>query len=154
MPLLEYRVTRPIILNKWATASIITGGILWVIIITLINTVAVGYELVSVSSTNFNNTARNWYEKVVSANSIVPPSWNCLYSVIKVNEGFSFLINCITEVVFSSPGIVPYNLQAYNDVSQSGPVDGLAYSNAALSSCAIVTTRIIQFGSDTVQDSV
>jgi hypothetical protein len=87
MSLLEYHVTRPIILKKWITTSIIVGAILWIIIITLINIVAVGYELVSVSSTNFNNTARNWYEKVLPTDSVIPSSWNCLYSVIKVNEG-------------------------------------------------------------------
>jgi hypothetical protein len=87
MSLLEYHVTRPIILKKWITAFIIVGAILWIIIVTLINIVAVGYELVSVSSTNFNNTARNWYEKVIHPNSIIPSSWDCLYSVIKVNEG-------------------------------------------------------------------
>jgi hypothetical protein len=89
MSLLGYPVIRPIILKKWITASIIVGAILWIIIVTLINIVAVGYELVPVPSPNFNNTARNWYEKVIDTDIIIPLSWICSYSVIKLNEGLT-----------------------------------------------------------------
>ena len=89
MSLLEYPVTRPIVLRRWVIACIISGAVIWIVLITLVNVVAVGYELVSVSSTDFNNTARNWYEKVNHLNHVIPSSWNCLYSVIKVNESCS-----------------------------------------------------------------
>lgn len=60
----------------------------------------------------------------------------------------------LIEVVFSSPGVVPYNLLAFNDVMESGVVDGLAYSNTPLNSCAVVQIGIVQIGSEPVQDSV
>ena len=88
MPLLDYPVTRPVVLSRWATVSIIATYMVWMVIVTLINVAAVGYELVTVPSTNFNNTARNWYEKIMPSNSFLPASWACSSSVIKLNEGY------------------------------------------------------------------
>jgi hypothetical protein len=85
MQLFEYPVTRPVVLGRWATVAIIFGWIVWMVLVTLVNVVAVGYEYVTVSSTNFNSTERNWYEKIVHSNTLV--SWNCSSSVIKLNEG-------------------------------------------------------------------
>jgi len=88
MPLLEYNVTRPVTLGRRVTVGIIVAGVTWIIVVTLINVAAVGYELVQLSSTNFNNTSQNWYEKFIpGSDGIIPSSWNCTYSVIKLNEG-------------------------------------------------------------------
>jgi len=57
-------------------------------------------------------------------------------------------------VVFSSPGIVPYTFLGYNDVREGDPVDGLAYSNNAISSCEVAVISISQFGTEAVQQSV
>jgi len=100
MPILEYALTRPVVLSRWVTVSIVAAWVFWSIFVTLVNIVAVGYESVTISSTNFNNTDRNWYEKIIPSTSLIPESWNCSYSVIKVNEGSSprsshFDISCV-----------------------------------------------------------
>ena len=74
MPVLYYPITRPVILSRWATVSIIAAYIIWIATVTLINIAAVGYEPVTVSSTNFNNTDQNWYEKIMHSNSFIPAS--------------------------------------------------------------------------------
>jgi len=88
MTLLEYSLKRPIILSRWTTVLIIGVCILWVVIVTLVSVGTAGYENVVVPSTEFNNTIRNWYE-IFDTGSLIPRSWNCSYSVIKVNEGCS-----------------------------------------------------------------
>jgi len=57
-------------------------------------------------------------------------------------------------VAFSNPGVVGYTVLGYNDVSGSPVVDGLAYSNTALSSCEIELIGINQIGSEAIQQSV
>jgi hypothetical protein len=88
MPLLDYPVTRPVILSRWATMSIIATYMVWMVIVTLINVAAVGYELVTLQSPNFNNTDQNWYEKIMPSKSWIPATWACSPSVIKLNEGY------------------------------------------------------------------
>lgn len=62
-------------------------GIIYAIAITIVNIVAVGYETVAISSVNFTSTPL-WYEKLIpKSSSLVPPSYNCSESVIKINEG-------------------------------------------------------------------
>jgi len=90
MTLLEYPITRPIILSRWVTVLIFVGWVAWIILVTLVSVAAQGYQYVTVSSTNFNSTQRNWYEKIVNSHSLIPPSWNCSYSVLKLNEGYFF----------------------------------------------------------------
>ena len=80
MPVLEYALTRPVVLSRWVTVSIVVAWVVWSIFVTLVNIVAVGYESVITSSTDFNNTDRNWYEKIIPSTSLIPESWNCSYS--------------------------------------------------------------------------
>src|SRR5579859_2870557 len=80
MPVLEYALTRPVVLSRWVTVSIVVAWVVWSIFVTLVNIVAVGYESVITSSTDFNNTDRNRYEKIIPSTSLIPESWNCSYS--------------------------------------------------------------------------
>jgi hypothetical protein len=143
MPLIEYPVTRPVFLSRWVTLSIFVAWVAWIVVVTLACVISVGYEINTVPSTDFNNTAyRLWYEKIIP-HSLIVPSWNCSYSVIKVNE-----------VVFASPGIsVPYTLLGYNDVTNGPQVDGLAYSNSPLVNCEVTFIGLNQFGSEAIQQS-
>jgi inorganic pyrophosphatase len=63
-------------------------------------------------------------------------------------------VRVLRLVVFSNPGAIPYTLVAFNDVRDGDPVDGLAYSNAPLSSCAVAVFSLNQVGSEAVQRSV
>jgi hypothetical protein len=86
MALLEYSLTRPIILSRLATASVIAACVLWIVLVTFITVATSGYQYTTVSSNDYNSTMRNWYEKIWDRNSLIAPSWNCSSSIIKVNE--------------------------------------------------------------------
>ena len=93
--LLEYPLTRPIVLNHFGAVTLIATGFLWVVIVTLINVAAVGYEVIPITSMSFNSTYRLWYEKLVSPHTgLIPRSWTCEGSIIKRNEG-SFQSACL-----------------------------------------------------------
>ena len=85
MAFLEYPVTRPISLGRWSTTLISVVATLFVTIITLVNVIAVGYELVPFSSTSFNDTNHLWYAKFVPA-EWGPESRNCESITIKIGE--------------------------------------------------------------------
>ena len=89
MPFLEYPVTRPVVLSRWVTLSILFAWVAWIVVVTLVSVASVGYENQTVSSIDFNSTYRLWYERIRYPDSLIAPSWNCSYSVIKVNEGYS-----------------------------------------------------------------
>jgi hypothetical protein len=86
MHLLEYPVTRLVKPGPRVTVGMVLAAVTWIVVVTLINVPAAGYELARVSSTDFNNITRNWYEKLVpGSDGIIPSCWTCLPSVIKVN---------------------------------------------------------------------
>lgn len=153
MPLLEYNITRPVYLSRLVTVLIFAAAVAWILVVTLINVAAVGYELVQVTSTDFNRTSKTWYDHFIPGSGLIPSSWSCTYSVLKLNEGL-FSPSSLIEVLLSYPGVVPYSFLGYNDAVTDDLVDGMAYSNTPLSSCEIVMISILQYGSDPVQDNV
>lgn len=153
MSFFEYPITRPVALNRWAIGFIIVGALAWSILITLISVAAVGYEVIPLSSTDYNATYSIWYEKFIPHGSgLIPQTWECNASIIKLNEGCP-IFGVLTKVIFSSPGIVPYALLGYLDTQESGPVDGLSYVNTPLSSCEVALIDIIQLESEGAQNS-
>jgi len=67
--------------------AVLVLGVIYAIVITIVNVVVVGYEIVPTISENFTNTPL-WYEKFVPKwSSLIQPSWNCTDSIIKINEG-------------------------------------------------------------------
>lgn len=57
-----------------------------VIVTTVFNVAAVGYELVPIFSSAYNDTLGLWYEKLIPT-SIRPQTRSCQPSVIQLNEG-------------------------------------------------------------------
>jgi hypothetical protein len=57
-------------------------------------------------------------------------------------------------VVFSNLGVVGYTILGYSDVQGGLAVDGLSYSNAALSNCEVAVISLNQFASEAVQQWV
>ena|SRR5579859_1534518 len=82
----QYPVTRPINLNYWAAFFLAFVGVLWIVVVTVINVIAVGYELVPVTSTTFNDTMVFWYYAFSRA-SWLPKGRNCQGSILKQREG-------------------------------------------------------------------
>ena len=55
MALLEYPITRPIPLQRFWSALILLGVVVWITIVTLINVAAVGYEVIPITSTFYSD---------------------------------------------------------------------------------------------------
>jgi hypothetical protein len=68
--------------------AVLVVGIIYSIIITVVNVALVGYETKPVLSGTFIRD-RLWYERFTPKQSIIDlnPSWNCSDSIIKINEG-------------------------------------------------------------------
>lgn len=86
MTLLEYPVTRPVLLGRWSTRSVVVGWTLWVTAIILTNVIAVGYESVSMASTSYKEKPILWYQRFLPG-GVAPQSRECEGSVIKQLEG-------------------------------------------------------------------
>jgi hypothetical protein len=82
----HYKYTSPVqrqVTVKWLTPILIIGGLLYVLVLTLINVVAVGYETIVFTSTDYNETHSLWYDR------FAPWSGNhrqCNAALIKLND--------------------------------------------------------------------
>jgi hypothetical protein len=90
MFLLEYPVTRRITLPRSVKASLIFIAMVFVTTITIGNIIAVGYELIPLTSTSFNETTSFWYDKFIPTNWR-PQSRSCDAATIKLLERMLFL---------------------------------------------------------------
>lgn len=86
MTVLEYPVTRPIPLGRITLIALVISAVIFIGFVTIINLVAVGYELVSLTSNEFNPSNQMWYDKFIPA-SWRPTSVTCGPAVINLNEG-------------------------------------------------------------------
>jgi hypothetical protein len=86
MILLEYPLSRPISVKRRWLVLIIAVAICFVLLTTMINIIAVGYELVSFTSTTYNEDHTLWYERLISVTSWLPRSRACDGTVIKLME--------------------------------------------------------------------
>ena len=82
----HYPVTRPITLQHFRPA-ILLFGFFFVVLLTLVNVIAVGYENLSVISIAYNRTDTIWYEGVLETFGGFPKGWICSPSTIQVTEG-------------------------------------------------------------------
>ena len=85
--LLEYPITRPVVLGIWFNALVVLFMIGWTAIITLVSVASVAYELVPVTSTQYNSTYNLFYEKFIPSSSWLPETRTCDSSIIKLTEG-------------------------------------------------------------------
>jgi hypothetical protein len=91
MILFEYPVTRPIYTHHLLGLLFISLAAL--VVVTVFNFQASGYEKLPLVSNDFNKTVTLWYQKFVP-NKIhlpTPEAWQCDASTIKVNEGYESL---------------------------------------------------------------
>jgi hypothetical protein len=78
---------RPVTQRHFNIAFLILG-LGYIVLITLINVVAVGYEPISVITTNFNITTLLWYEfHFLPKTSLLPETRTCNATLMKVNDG-------------------------------------------------------------------
>jgi len=83
MTLLEYSVTRSIPLSQCKTVLVVVLGTIFVGLSTLINVIAVGYELVPSASTTYNTTYSLWYERLLPT-AWYPESRTCSSAIINL----------------------------------------------------------------------
>jgi hypothetical protein len=82
----HYKYSLPVqrqVTVKWLTPILIFVGLLYVIALTLINVVAVGYETIVFTSTDYNETHSLWYDRFAP--------WNgnhrkCDTALIRLND--------------------------------------------------------------------
>ena len=68
----KYRLEYPANAGKFSAAftfTVLILGVFWIILITIVNVAAVGYELVPFISTSYNGSANLWYER------LLPDKW-------------------------------------------------------------------------------
>jgi hypothetical protein len=70
-------------------AGVVIFALISIAIITVINIVAVGYELVPIVSDSFNSSYKLWYDEFLPK-GLSPLSQTCERAIINVNEGFLF----------------------------------------------------------------
>ena len=81
----EYSISRPIT-APWFAPVIFSLGLIYIIVITLLNVVAVGYDTINYSSIVYNETHSLWYDKLVPFRG---PSYNhrsCESALLKLND--------------------------------------------------------------------
>jgi hypothetical protein len=57
----EYSITRSFTF-RYFTQAVLFLGLLWLVFITILNIVAVAYEIVPITTTAFNDSVSLWYE--------------------------------------------------------------------------------------------
>jgi len=88
MGLFEYSVTRSGAGNRLKIVLSVLLG-LYIVIITIINIAATGYESMPVQSSNYNQSIFLWYDNFVTSSTrqYTPDTWTCDPNVILVNDG-------------------------------------------------------------------
>ena len=90
-PWFSYPISRPLTIRH-INPIVLVVGITYVIFITLINVVAVGYEYKTVISADFNNPTQLWYENFLAKLGGLPKTWHCNASTVKVTKGIPVLV--------------------------------------------------------------
>ena len=85
IPGTSYPVTRPITL-RYFNIIFVVGAVTYVVFITLINVVAVGYENLPASLPHYTSKEKLWYEWFLPKNAALPDTLHCDPSIIKVTE--------------------------------------------------------------------
>jgi hypothetical protein len=153
---LDYPLTRPITLSLWLNLLIIVVGIIWIVIITIVNVIAVGYELVPFTSTSFNSTNVFWYDRLVPTKSLLPQSRNCSGSIIKISEGnhHSLDFRSLEAISSNITGFFAYTLLDYIDPGSDASVDGMMYENTVIKNCSVYNFWLVQPVADGIHDDV
>jgi len=84
---LEYPITRPVALGIWFNVLVVLFMTGWTVIITLVSIASVAYELVPVTSTQYNATYTLFYEKFIPSSSWLPETRTCDASIIQLTQG-------------------------------------------------------------------
>jgi hypothetical protein len=82
---LSYNISRPVKI-PWFKRTVLGIGLIYLIIITLVNVVSTGYQIINYSSIDFNGTHGLWYDVFVPGR---PSNYNhrsCEAALLKAND--------------------------------------------------------------------
>lgn len=82
---LDYSTTRSFTFRCF-TPVILVFSTLWLLVITIVNVVAVGYEIVPLTASDYNASTPLWYESFIPTFWLAP-SRQCDPSLIPVGSG-------------------------------------------------------------------
>ena len=155
--LIDYGVTRHASFRPLSVLIIIVLGVAWVALVTIVNVAAVGYELVSVTSTDFNASYSLWYERFIPRQSWKPMTRTCDGSIIQINEGIIAtrdLLNIFEAVSTNATSFLSYVLDTFIDERPGTPINGMLYQNTALTDCLVYSLGFAQATFSSVEDQV
>jgi hypothetical protein len=81
----EYSISRPIT-RPWFAPIFFSVGLIYVIVITFINVVAVGYDTINYNSIVYNETHSLWYDKLVPFRGSSYNHRSCETALLKLND--------------------------------------------------------------------
>jgi hypothetical protein len=154
---IDYGVTRSANLHPWSILTLIVLGAAWVAIVTTVNVAAVGYELVPVTSTDFNASYSLWYERFIPRQSWKPTTRTCDGSIIQINEGIiatQDLLNIFEAVSTNVTAFFNYVLDTFIDERPGTPINGMLYQNTVLTDCYVYSIGFAQSAFSPAEDQV
>ena len=153
-----YPITRSLT-YPYFTVIFISFSTIWLVVITIINLIVVGYENASFegSFTSFNTSPELWYQRFVpTTSSGIARSLVCNTSVIPLNTGTS--LSDETEpwkgLFTAQTGRYPYTLRSFRDTRKDIHASGMVYANNFISNCSVQRMQISQFLWQLVGDHV
>jgi hypothetical protein len=150
----HYNYTSPVqrqVTVQWLTPILIISGLLYVLVATLINVVAVGYETIVFASTDYNETHSLWYDR------FAPWSGNhrqCSAALIKLNDctlssGRTVLTVDMTtssEFDFFLYQLLNYiSLEPQTSATFVSPLNELNYVNNEFLDCSLSTLQMVEY---------
>jgi len=149
-PWFTYSLNRDISLPHFNIAFL-SVGVVYVVFITFINVIAVGYENKSVLSTIFNGSGHSlWYVNFIKS---VYPTHSCNTSTITVTDGVTPL-GWLILALATDMGFFPYTLYYISDDQRDHTIDGLQYQDYALLNCSVDFITMGQYINSPAQDQV
>jgi len=137
VPPLSYAITRDVTIPH-LSFFVLVGGLVLVIILSLIGVATTGYEYSPVTLSNCNETKDMWYDFMNLGNWITP-SILCQPSILKPGDGI-LVVQLHSNAVLitdSSGSLSPsYEIQGFVD-PRSNQFNGMSYRNNALNNCSV-----------------
>jgi len=142
-PLFQYSITRPITL-RYFNPMVLLLGVVYVIVITLVNIIEQGYDQMPVIDANYNSTVLRWYNGLIPIGAPVSPiNKNCTPSIIKVSESIKFTLSeLIIVLATSSQLFAGYSFRDFTD--SRSPIDGMIYYNTPFCNCSVESIQMTQ----------
>ena len=103
----------------------------------------VGYELVPVTSSSYEDSNTLWYEKFYPS-AWIPPTWECEGSIIKLMEGKPCKAKELIKAFHSSRRVYSGYLSSFIDETSGGRIDRLNYTNSPFRHCFIELLEVTQ----------